>query len=212
MAFSLRGVILSEDQTAGDARRKQDIAPGGDAGQLADENALLRASMAEMRERMTELEDLADTDPLTLLPNRRRFLAQIERVIAYADRHGTPAALLYIDLEGLAQINDRHGRVAGDAALIHTAKLLSRLIRSTDILARIGGDEFGLILDHLDHNSAIETAERLARCIAQNPFDMGGSMVPVAATIGTATILPGDSVDEVIQRADGNMYRAKSEA
>jgi diguanylate cyclase (GGDEF)-like protein len=180
--------------------------------QLADENALLRASMADMRERMGELEELADSDPLTGLPARRRFIEQIERVLAYADRHGTPAALLYIDLEGLAHINERHGRIAGDAALTHTASLLSRLIRSTDVLARIGGDEFGLILDHLDHNSAIETAERLARCIAQNPLDLGGSDIAIAATIGTATILPGDSVEDVIQRADRNMYRAKAEA
>ena len=132
-------------------------------------------------------------------------------MIAYADRHGTPAALLYIDLEGLEHINEAHGRLAGDAALGHTARLLSRLIRSTDVLARIGGDEFGLILDHLDHNSAIETAERLARCISENPLDLGGASVAIAATIGTATILPGDTVDDVIQRADRNMYRAKVE-
>lgn len=178
---------------------------------LADENALLRASMAEMRERMTELEEQSELDPLTGLPNRRSFLARVERVIAHANRYGTPGALLYIDLEGLAQINERHGRIAGDAALGHAARLLSRLIRSTDVLARIGGDEFGLILDHLDHNSAIETAERLARCISANPLDLGGSLVGIAATIGTATILPGDTVDDVIQRADRNMYRAKAE-
>ncbi len=179
--------------------------------ELADRNALLRASLAEMRARIFELEQLADSDTLTPLPNRRRFLRELERVAAYAKRHGTPAAVLYIDLDGLKGINDRYGHFAGDAALIHVARLLSGLIRSTDVAARIGGDEFALILDHLDHDSAIDTAERIARCIAENPVDLGGSLVTVEASVGTATILPGDTVDDVMQRADRNMYLAKGE-
>jgi diguanylate cyclase (GGDEF)-like protein len=179
---------------------------------LADENALLRASLGEMRERLDELEQLADTDPLVPLPNRRRFLRELDRVVSHVDRHGTPAALLYIDLDGLKSINDRYGRFAGDAALIHVARLLAGLIRTSDIVARIGGDEFGLLLDHLDHNSAIETAERLAKCIADDPLDIGGTTVAIEASIGTATILPGDSVDEIMMRADRNMYRAKTDA
>ena len=178
---------------------------------LADENALLRASLAEMRERLAELEQIADSDTLTPLPNRRRFLRELDRVVSHANRHGTPAAVLYIDLDSLKAINDRHGHFAGDAALIHVGKLLAGLIRSTDVAARIGGDEFGLILDHLDHNSAIETAERIARCIAGNPLDIGGAVVTLEASIGCATILPGDSVDEVMQRADRNMYLAKTD-
>jgi diguanylate cyclase (GGDEF)-like protein len=78
--------------------------------------------------------------------------------------------------------------------------------------ARIGGDEFALILDHLDHNSAIETAERIGRCIATSPLDLAGTLVKLEASIGTATVLPGDTVEDVMQRADRNMYRAKSEA
>ena len=178
---------------------------------LIDENALLRASLAEMRERLEELETLADTDTLTPLPNRRRFLRELERVVSQSNRHGTPAAVLYIDLNNLKTVNDRHGHVAGDAALIHIARLLQSLIRTSDIVARIGGDEFGLILDHLDHNSAIETAERLGRCIASTPLDFGGCAVQLKAAIGVATILPGDSADDVMQRADRNMYLAKAE-
>ena len=193
-----------------DAENKAGKGLDASAG-LADENALLRASLAETRERLAELEQLADSDTLTPLPNRRRFLRELERVVSQSGRHGTPAALLYIDLDNLKAINDRHGHFAGDAALIHVARLLGGLIRSTDILARIGGDEFGLILDHLDHNSAIETAERLARCIAAEPLDLGSAMVTLEASIGTATILAGDSVDDVMRRADRNMYAAKAE-
>ena len=181
-------------------------------GQLADENALLRASLAEMRERLCDLEQLADTDTLTPLPNRRRFIRELERVVAQANRHRTPAAVLYIDLDSLKSINDSHGHFAGDAALIHVAKLLAGLIRSTDIAARIGGDEFALILDHLDHNSAIETAERIGLYIADNPLDLGSATVPLEVSIGTATILPGDTLDDVMKRADRNMCIAKVEA
>jgi diguanylate cyclase (GGDEF)-like protein len=184
---------------------------GSRIGDLADENALLRASLAEMRERLGELEQLADSDTLTPLPNRRRFLRELERVVGQANRHGTPAAVLYVDLDSLKSINDAYGHFAGDAALIHVAKLLGGLIRSTDIAARIGGDEFALILDHLDHNSAIETADRIARCIADNPLDIGGTELKLEASIGTATIIAGDTVDDVMQRADRNMYIAKSE-
>src|SRR3546814_21056748 len=103
--------------------------------------------------------------------------AVLGRVASHTSRHGTPAALLQIELDNLKAINDRHGRLAGDAALIHAAKILSGLIRSTDILARVGGNEFGLILDHLDHNSAIETAERLVRCIRSEERRVGKECV-----------------------------------
>jgi diguanylate cyclase (GGDEF)-like protein len=92
------------------------------------------------------------------------------------------------------------------------AKLLSGLIRSTDIAARIGGDEFALLLDHLDLESAIDTAERIARCVASTPLDLGGTAIQLQASIGTAAILAGDSVDDVMQRADRNMYVAKAAA
>ena len=190
---------------------EKDMTGGVRLCDLADENALLRASLAEMRERLEELEQLADTDTLTPLPNRRRFERELARAVSQSNRHGTPAAVLYIDLNGLKRVNDRHGHLAGDAALIHVARLLQDLIRGTDVVARIGGDEFGLILDHLDHNSAIDTAERISRCIATSPLDLGGTQVRLDAAIGVATILPGDSAADVMSRADRNMYRAKSE-
>lgn len=177
---------------------------------LSDENALLRASLAEMRGRIDELEEQSDRDTVTPLANRRRFLRELERVVGVAERHGTPAAMLCIGLDDLAGITRSHGRLAADAALIHAARTLSRLIRSTDLLARIGDDEFGLILDHLDHNSAIETAERLACCIAGTPLDLGGSSIAVAASIGVATIMAGDTADDVIARAARNMARARA--
>jgi diguanylate cyclase (GGDEF)-like protein len=178
--------------------------------QLSDQNALLRASLAEARERLDAAERVADGDTLTPLPNRRRFIRELERVTASATRHGTQAAVLYIDVQCLRAINEAHGHFAGDAALIHVARLLGGLIRTTDLAARIGNDEFALILDHLDHNSAIETADRITRYIAAKPLDLGGTEVPLHVSIGVAAVMAGDSVDDVLRRADRNIGRAKN--
>jgi diguanylate cyclase (GGDEF)-like protein len=180
-------------------------------GRLTDDNQLLRASLAEMRRRLHELERLADTDSLTPLPGRRRFLAELERVVGQANRHGTPAALLSVDLKSLKKINDRHGHYAGDAALVHVARLLAGLIRASDLAARTGGDEFALILDHLDHDSAIETAERIEQCIAERPLELGGERIALDISVGVATILAGDTVEGVLHRADRNLSLAKAD-
>lgn len=176
---------------------------------LSDENALLRAAMADMRARLEEMERTSERDALTGLPNRPSFMRALDRVVSNANRHGTPGALLYLDVDGLEAINANHGQVAGDAALIHIGKLLSDLVRTTDFAARVGGDEFGIILDHLDQESAIETAERIGRCIADTPLDMGGSSVPLRASVGIATILRGDTVEDVTRRGEITMRKAK---
>jgi len=179
---------------------------------ITDENALLRASLAEARARIEALEAAAETDPLTGLASGSRFERELERMTSNAERHGTSAALVYIDLHGLKTINAKHGRLAGDAALVHVADTLSGLIRPSDVLARIGGDLFALILDHLDHDSAIDTAERLGRCIAADPVDLGTAVVPVEASVAVTAILPGDSVREVMLRASRNLAYARDEA
>ena len=177
-------------------------------GRLADENALLRAALAEMRARVGDLEDASDADPVTGLPNERELAHQLERVVSQADRHGTTAAMITIDLKGLRLINERHGRIAGDAALAHVARLLKSLIRASDVAARTGGG-FALLLDHLDPDSAIETGERIARFIASQPLDLGSARVGLEATVGVASILPGDSAQDVLIRAERNLERVK---
>jgi diguanylate cyclase (GGDEF)-like protein len=186
------------------------LAPGACADP-AVENALLRAALAEAQQRIRELEQRSDIDPLTGLPNARRFAAELERVAGLAERHGTPAAVVSIDLRGFKALNDRHGRLAGDTALLHVARLLSGLIRTTDLLARTGGDEFSLILDHLDHNSAIETAERLARCIVDTCLDIRHERLPLRAAVATTGIMPGDKAADVLARASRNLAHAKAE-
>lgn len=184
---------------------------GDDAlARLAEENALLRAALGDMRARLDELEQASESDPLTGLPNRPSFLRALERSVSRANRHGTPAALLYLDINGLDGVNESHGRIAGDAALLHVSKLLAGLIRTTDFAARVGGDEFAVILDHLDTDSAIETAERIGRFVAENPLDLGAGTLPIATSIGVATILRGDTQDDVLRRGEVTMQKAKA--
>ena len=175
---------------------------------LAEENALLRAALAEARARVGDLEETSDVDPVTGLPNERELARQLERVVSQAGRHGTPAALISIDLRGLKRINERHGLIAGDAALSHVARLLRNLIRTSDVAARTGGG-FKLLLDHLDPDSEVETGERIARVIASQPLDLGSSEVAIEAIVGVASILPGDSAEDVLTRAERNLERVK---
>lgn len=176
---------------------------------LKDENALLRAALAEARAQLGEAEANAGRDPLTALVDARQFRIELERVLSQSARHGTPAALLSVDIDGLKAINDGHGRVAGDAALRHVARLLKNLIRSSDIAARAGEGAFSLLLDHLDADSALDTAERIAGYVAAHPLDLGHAEIRVEVTISVATIMPGDTVEEVLRRAARNRERVK---
>ena len=176
---------------------------------LTDENALLRAALAEARTRLGEAEEQSGRDPLTALHDPRQFRAELERVLSQAARHGTPAALISVDVNDLKAINEGHGRIAGDAALRHVARMLKSLIRTSDVAARNGGGAFSLLLDHLDADSALDTAERIARCIAAHPLDIGHAVVPIEIWVSCATIMPGDTVEEVVRRAARNRERVK---
>ena len=185
---------------------------GTAAASPAEENVLLRAALADAQRRIDELEALAEADPLTGLANARRFAREVERATGRATRHATPAALVGFDLRNLAAINARHGRAVGDAALAHLARTLSSLIRASDQLARTGGSELVLLFDHLDADSAIETSERLQRCIARTPLDLGSDKVPLEVVVATTGIMPGDEPEGVLARAARNIARARDEA
>jgi len=195
-----------------DNQEKPDASDKGareELSRLNDENALLRAALAEARARLGEAEENAGRDPLTSLHDPRQFRNELERVLSQAARHGTPAALISVDVNDLKAINEGHGRIAGDAALRHVARMLKSLIRTSDVAARNGGGAFSLLLDHLDADSALDTAERIARCIAAHPLDIGHALVKLEATVSVATIMPGDTVEEVLRRAARNRERVK---
>ena len=178
---------------------------GRDALSLEAENAALRRELRVLQLQLAELERLADTDTLTPLLNRRAFLREVERSIARVARHGTPVAVMIADLDGLKSINDSIGHQAGDAVLLHVGYALKATVRATDIVARIGGDEFGLVLEDLDPATAEAKARLLAEAIAAEPVDG----VPVSISVGYALVSPGDDIDSIIARADAAMYARK---
>ena len=175
---------------------------------LVEETELLRAALASAQASESALAAESSVDGLTGLASETELKRALARSVSQAQRHGTTAALVSIDLKGLAQLNAAHGRVAGDAALAHVARLVRGLIRSSDVAARNGAGLL-LLLDHLDPDSAVDTAERIARFIASQPLDLGHRQVRIQTTIGVATILSGDSPDDVFARAETNLRRVK---
>ena len=141
-----------------------DIAP--DVDLLIDEIRRLRGQVAQLEARVEQLDELAHQDTLINLPNRRGFMRALERFVDRARRYGEGGAMLFVDLDGLKLINDSFGHKAGDEALIQVAELLVGGVRRSDVVARIGGDEFGILLAHATEDSAQETAARLIYVIA----------------------------------------------
>src|SRR5204862_8297275 len=137
------------------------VTDGPEVDRLIDEIDQLRGTVAQLQERVEQLDQLAHQDSLIDLPNRRGFMRELERLIARVDRYGINAAMLFVDLDGLKMINDSFGHRAGDEALIQVANLLAKGVRHSDVVARIGGDEFGILLEASDENDAHETATRL---------------------------------------------------
>lgn len=176
-----------------------------DIDRLNGENMALRRELRALQLQIGELERLADSDTLTPLLNRRAFLREVERGIARVARHGTPVAVMIADLDGLKTINDGAGHQAGDAALMHVGYSLKAQVRATDIVARIGGDEFGLVLEDLDAEAAEAKAHSLAASIAAEPLDG----TPVSISIGYTLVGAGDCIDSIIARADAAMYVRK---
>lgn len=162
------------------------------------------------RKRVAQLELLADRDSLTPLLNRRAFVRELERVMAFAARYGvTSGSLLYFDVNGLKQINDRFGHGAGDAVLTHVARVMANLVRGTDVVGRLGGDEFGVILAQADSITATEKAAALAAAIGTAPVFYGDRPLPVSVAYGIHRFTSGEGVAAALDAADRAMYARK---
>ena len=150
-----------------------------------------------------ELEQLAATDDLTGVANRRRFRQELARELAAAERYGHDLSLLLIDLDGFKSVNDRFGHDRGDEVLRTVASLLSRRMRKSDLVARIGGDEFALLLTGTAAQAADELAGRLCESIAGKVGELG-----IRASVGVASY-PLTVGDELLAEADRRLYASK---
>ena len=176
---------------------------------LLAEVQTLREDLERSRRRIGYLERLADRDPLAPVLNRRAFVRELTRMIAFAERYGVPGSVVYLDIDGMKRINDRHGHGAGDAALKHVAEVLLRDVRSSDIVGRLGGDEFGIILAQADGPAAATKAAVLAQAIEAEPISWQDVTLKLGVSYGTYTFDGGEGVDEALSAADRAMYAHK---
>jgi diguanylate cyclase (GGDEF)-like protein len=174
--------------------------------QLALTQALLANKQRECDALASALAHDAHSDPLTGLFNRRKFnelcAAEIERSVRYA----TPLALIMVDIDHFKRVNDEHGHLVGDRALVEVARVLGEQIRASDALCRWGGEEFMVLAPHLDMASALQMADKLRAAVAEADFAEAG---PLTCSFGVATLRDRDRTVDLILRADTCLYRAK---
>ena len=178
---------------------------------LMEEVERLRRDLAGAQTRLSQLEQLADQDTLAPVANRRAFVRELSRIISYGQRYGTASSLIYFDVNGFKQINDTHGHAAGDAALLHVADTLTRQVRGSDVVGRLGGDEFGVILTHTDEQTANVKAAALAADIAAMPVPWGDDHFTVSVAYGVAGFAGDETTaGDAMAAADKAMYAHKA--
>jgi diguanylate cyclase (GGDEF)-like protein len=160
---------------------------------------------------VNRLRHLSLHDVLTGLLNRRGLEQRLAHERERQRRHGTPMALLSVDVDHFKRVNDQHGHAAGDAVLVGVARLLQREARSLDVVARMGGEEFCLLLPATGRDGAWQLAQRLLRAHREHTHEVGGSTVTVTISIGLALAEdPREPDADLWRRVDAALYRAKS--
>lgn len=165
---------------------------------------------ADIRYGLNRARLLSETDELTGLYNMRGFAIAADRLFGQAVRYGRPASILMIDSDNLKAVNDAGGHDAGNRLLRHLTRTIQAELRSTDVPARYGGDEFVVLLPETPEKGAIEVAERIRDAVAAAPLEVEGRWFACSVSIGVASF-PGDgqTLDALITRADRAMYQAK---
>lgn len=167
-------------------------------------------SMLQQCERVRQLQQLADHDPLTGLLNRRGMQHLLQREWQTAQRHGQRFALILVDIDRFKLLNDSFGHQAGDAALLHTAHLLRSGLRGEDAVARWGGEEFLLLLPGASEADACQVAERLRAALHQRPVDFAGHRLDLTASFGVLCAPEtAATLDQTLSRLDALLYDAK---
>jgi len=199
-----------------------ELVPFADEGGVNTHWVAVERDITERKKSQDDIHRLAFFDVLTGLPNRRLLMDRIDKLLASSERGATYSAVMFIDLDRFKTINDARGHATGDALLCNAAARLSQLMRKADTVARIGGDEFVVLLGHLAHDlhaathAALTVAEKIRAAIGRD-FEIEGQSYNSTASIGV-TMLPkaggdaeGQSAQDLLREADTAMYRAKAE-
>ncbi|WBX82567.1 GGDEF domain-containing protein [Sphingosinicella microcystinivorans] len=178
---------------------------------LLAETEELRRTLAVARRRIEELERLVESDELMPVANRRGLIRDLARTLAEVGRHGVRAALIFVDVDRLKTINDVHGHLAGDAALVHIGETLRAKLRESDTVARLGGDEFAIVLRHVDGEQAQAKMEQIVAAVAAAPVRLRGESFTVTISAGLHVLSPGEAVEGALRFADSAMYAHKAD-
>jgi diguanylate cyclase (GGDEF)-like protein len=155
----------------------------------------------------TRLHELAYTDSLTGIANRRHFISSLEAEIARAKRHSGTLSVIAFDIDHFKQVNDIYGHDIGDLTLKHISQQINTQVRNTDLLARIGGEEFMILAPHCDLSNAMLLAEKCRLTLASNAHPQTGKMT---ASFGVTEFNGTESADEILRKADRALYKAKA--
>ncbi|BEV71334.1 hypothetical protein THUN1379_08160 [Paludibacterium sp. THUN1379] len=166
---------------------------------------------AQLESAKSTLERLSQTDPLTSLYNRRHFMDVLAQWLRRYAGDGQTFCMVYLDIDHFKAINDQHGHAIGDEVLIKVASLLQTQIRPGDLVARIGGEEFGLLLPETSIPQAVSAMERIRQALGAHTFDSSAGALHITFSAGVSLVRPGDSTASLMQRADQALYQAKTQ-
>jgi two-component system cell cycle response regulator len=181
---------------------------------LARVNTQIRRSRftSKLRDNVQQSIELAVTDPLTGLYNRRYLDSQVEVLVDTAANRGKPLSLLMLDVDYFKAVNDTYGHEAGDRVLRELANRIRKHIRNVDLGFRIGGEEFVIVLPDTEADVALRVAERLRKAVSSRAFPLsdGKGALPVTISVGIASFAsPSDTLETLLKRADEALYKAK---
>jgi diguanylate cyclase (GGDEF)-like protein len=183
-----------------------------DAGEkLQQVNAQLAVKNTELEHAMENLNRLVTVDHLTGAYTRRFVFDQMEREASSKARHGTPLSVIMLDLDHFKAVNDRYGHPVGDRALQAVALAVTGQLRDGDILARVGGEEFLVLLPMTGLAAAMQLAERLRQTLAATTITEGQDQIALPASFGVAELHEGEDLSAWYQRLDATLYKAKSQ-
>lgn len=171
----------------------------------------LSSTIRELEASREAMRQQATTDPLTRLENRRAFLEQAEELLALHKRYGTDYSVLMLDIDFFKKINDSHGHDAGDEVLVRISNILLNLARDVDTVARIGGEEFAILLPDTNRLGTAVMAERVRLAIEQSDINIDGIILGLTVSIGIASqgVEQTDNVRDLMRIADKRLYMAK---
>ncbi|NQV57019.1 MAG: GGDEF domain-containing protein [Rhodospirillales bacterium] len=176
---------------------------------ILTEAEFLKKQVREQTDRIIYLEQLATTDELTGIANRRGFELELNRTLARASRQNEEGVLVYVDLDDFKPVNDTYGHAAGDEVLCRAAAVLLENTRDMDTVGRLGGDEFAIVLVGTNRDDGLARAETLNRALNRSSITWQGHNIPIRASFGMQAYRAGDAAADLMTNADAAMYSIK---